>query len=132
MYGIEKQAGGHIWVYSEPNMGTAFKVFFPPYVSASALANMPRHEKGHRLEGTGHLLVVEDDLSVRRAVVRALRGAGYTVAEAGDAEAALEELIRDPGIDLMITDMVMPGKRGIALLSEARSHRPKPWCSHCL
>jgi PAS domain S-box-containing protein len=125
VYGIVKQAGGHIWVYSEPNMGTAFKVFFPPYVSASDLANAPRHENGHRLEGTGHLLVVEDDVSVRRAVVRALRAAGYTVAEAGDAEAALEELIRDPGIDLMITDMVMPGKRGIALLGEARSHRPE-------
>jgi CheY-like chemotaxis protein len=68
--------------------------------------------------------VVEDDASVRTAVVRALRSAGYTVTEACNAEEALSTIRQNGRIDLLITDMVMPGKQGVALLGEARTHRP--------
>jgi two-component system cell cycle sensor histidine kinase/response regulator CckA len=68
--------------------------------------------------------VVEDDPSVRTAVVRALRASGYSVTEACNAEEALALIRKNGKIDLMITDMVMPGKPGVALLNEARAHRP--------
>jgi DNA-binding NtrC family response regulator len=76
-------------------------------------------------EAVGSLLVVEDDAGVRAAVSRALRGAGFTVAEATDADAALQVIARDPTIELLITDMVMPGKPGVTLLGEVRALRPR-------
>jgi PAS domain S-box-containing protein len=124
VYGIVKQASGHIWVYSEPGMGTAFKVFFPPHRADEVLAGTARVQSPERSNATGHLLVVEDDVSVRTAVVRALRAAGYSVAEASNADEALEKIRNNGTVDLMITDMVMPGKPGVVLLSEARSLRP--------
>jgi two-component system cell cycle sensor histidine kinase/response regulator CckA len=125
VYGIVKQAGGHIWVYSEPGMGTAFKVFFPPHREDGRQAVVSRNSGAYSVSGQGHLLVVEDDASVRTAVVRALRGAGYLVTEAKNAEEALVVLDGTESIDMMITDMVMPGMQGIALLAEARSRRPR-------
>jgi signal transduction histidine kinase len=124
VYGIVKQAGGHIWVYSEPGMGTAFKVFFPPHHPDDYPVRGLTITGSHSLNGQGHLLVVEDDSSVRSAVVRALRNGGYTVTEARDGEQALEILGREPAIDLIITDMMMPGMPGLALLAEVRMRRP--------
>jgi PAS domain S-box-containing protein len=124
VYGIVKQAGGHIWVYSEPGMGTAFKVFFPQHLSESDAQRELRVSGTHRINGEGELLVVEDDASVRAAMVRALRGAGYTVVEARNADEALQALENGANVDLMITDMVMPGMPGITLLAEVRSRRP--------
>ena len=124
VYGIVKQAGGHIWVYSEPGIGTAFKVFFPPDQSLASHAGTDQPQSAEAASGAGHLLVVEDDASVRAAVVRALRAVGYTVTEACNAEEALTRIQQNGRFDLMITDMVMPGKPGIALLNEVRAHRP--------
>jgi CheY-like chemotaxis protein len=124
VYGIVKQACGHIWVYSEPGMGTAFKVFFPPHHSDDMAAACAIDASNDGSTGHGHLLVVEDDVSVRTAVVRALKAAGYSVAEASNADEALATIRNNGQIDLMITDMVMPGKPGVVLLSEARTHRP--------
>jgi CheY-like chemotaxis protein len=124
VYGIVKQAGGHIWVYSEPGMGTAFKVFFPPYHGADFTEAAPRAQGDESPDCKGHLLVVEDDASVRTAVVRALRAVGYAVTEASNAGAALAAITSDSTIDLLITDMVMPGKPGVTMLNEARTHRP--------
>lgn len=124
VYGIVKQSQGHIWVYSEPGMGTAFKVLFPPYRDGivSQPEGVPSEDRG--TVETGHLLVVEDDASVRAAVVRALRAVGYTVTEAPHAAEALDVIGRDPSIELMITDMMMPGMPGITLLNEVRLLRP--------
>jgi PAS domain S-box-containing protein len=124
VYGIVKQAGGHIWVYSEPGMGTAFKVFFPPDHPVESQVGADQQHLAEASNGAGHLLVVEDDASVRAAVVRALRAVGYTVTEACNAEEALARIQQNGKFDLMITDMVMPGKPGIALLNEVRAHRP--------
>jgi PAS domain S-box-containing protein len=124
VYGIVKQAGGHIWVYSEPGMGTAFKVFFPPHQMEASVAGGDHAATSDTLTGSGHLLVVEDDGSVRSAVVRALRGVGYTVTEASNADEALKAIRQNGTFDLMITDMVMPGKPGLTLLAEARTLRP--------
>ena len=124
VYGIVKQAGGHIWVYSEPGMGTVFKVFFPPHCSEESGSSGAIPIEAETSNGTEHLLVVEDDASVRNAVVRALRGAGYSVIEACDAEDALRAIRSSATIDLLITDMVMPGKPGVALLTESRTIRP--------
>ena len=123
VYGIVKQAAGHIWVYSEPGMGTVFKVLFPPH-RAEEPPTGDLADQSTEVHGTGHLLVVEDDKSVRAAVVRGLRSAGYTVTEARNADEALKALRADQSIDLLITDMVMPGKPGATLLTEARAHRP--------
>jgi PAS domain S-box-containing protein len=123
VYGIVKQAGGHIWVYSEPGMGTAFKVFFPPHSSGEAAPPVLAVADGTG-ERQGHLVVVEDDASVRTAVVRTLRGAGYSVREAANAEAALGLLNTADPIDLLITDLIMPGMPGVELLDLARSLRP--------
>jgi two-component system, cell cycle sensor histidine kinase and response regulator CckA len=124
VYGIVKQAGGHIWVYSEPGLGTAFKVFFPSHLTESEAQRELRVSGTHRVVGEGQLLVVEDDASVRSAMVRALRGAGYTVVEARNADEALQVIENGSKVDLMITDMVMPGMPGVALLGEVRSRRP--------
>ena len=125
VYGIVKQAGGHIWVYSEPGMGTAFKVFFPPYRGDGSDVAVTGSYRASNEDAHGHLLVVEDDGSVRTAVVRALRGAGYQVTEARNAEEALAVLASDEIVDMMITDMVMPGMPGVELLTEARARRPR-------
>jgi PAS domain S-box-containing protein len=124
VYGIVTQAGGHIWVYSEPGIGTAFKVFFPPHRAGSLAKRGARPSGAFVAAAHGHLLVVEDDASVRAAIVRALRNGGFTVSESRNADEALDVLKREPGIDLMITDMMMPGKPGITLLAEARIYRP--------
>jgi PAS domain S-box-containing protein len=125
VYGIVTQSQGHIWVYSEPGMGTAFKVFFPPYRGPESAAAMAAIDDGRMTGQVGHLLVVEDDASVRAAVVRALRGAGYTVTEAREAREAVEAITGDPGIELLITDMMMPGGSGVALLADVRALRPR-------
>jgi PAS domain S-box-containing protein len=125
VYGIVRQSQGHIWVYSEPGMGTAFKVLFPPHLDGSAARRPAASEARAVPEAVGSLLVVEDDAGVRAAVSRALRGAGFTVAEATDADAALQVIARDPTIELLITDMVMPGKPGVTLLGEVRALRPR-------
>jgi two-component system cell cycle sensor histidine kinase/response regulator CckA len=105
-------------------MGTAFKVYFPQHLSESEAQRELRESGSYRVSGQGHLLVVEDDGSVRAAVVRALRSAGYTVTEARNAEEALRVLDSGEKVELMITDMVMPGMPGVTLLGEARSRRP--------
>jgi two-component system, cell cycle sensor histidine kinase and response regulator CckA len=124
VYGIVHQSQGHIWVYSEPGMGTAFKVLFPPYANGEPPKRHAIVDDGVAPEVVGSLLVVEDDAGVRAAVVRALRGAGFTVTEATEADGALDVIARDPTIELLITDMVMPGKPGVTLLSEVRALRP--------
>jgi signal transduction histidine kinase/ActR/RegA family two-component response regulator len=110
VYGIIKQAGGYVWLYSEPGHGTTVKVYLPA-VAAGAPAAAPRDQQ--RLRGSERILVVEDEEMVRRIARRALEEFGYEVVEAADGQAALD-LLAGPSEppDLILCDIVMPGLSG--------------------
>ena len=124
VYGIVKQSGGSVWVYSEPGRGATFKVYLPR-VDDSETVEPASVGPARPLEGTETICVVEDNEGVRRLVCTVLRGRGYTVLEAGDpAEAlALVALQRTP-IDLLLTDVVMPGMSGRELAGQLQATQP--------
>jgi CheY-like chemotaxis protein len=111
VYGIVKQSGGHIAVYSEPGQGTTFRVYFPA-TSASKKqerepAPAPRKTRGETV------LVIEDEADLRSMIVRALARRDYHVLEARTGEEALELVEKQKAeVQLLITDIVMPGMRG--------------------
>jgi two-component system cell cycle sensor histidine kinase/response regulator CckA len=124
VYGIVKQGGGTIFVYSEPGRGTTFKIYFPR-VTEKAEVLPPSHDEGQLPRGSETILVVEDDLPLRELTVSMLQGAGYRVIEAGNAEAALDILnTSEREIDLLLSDVIMPGKSGVELLALAKAIRP--------
>jgi CheY-like chemotaxis protein len=124
VYGIVKQSGGYVWVYSEPGQGTTFKVYLPRVEGESAIVT-PEHAHAAAFEGTGTILLVEDEDAVRDVSSRLLSRAGYTVIEARDGKEALDictDVSTD--IDLVITDMVMPEIGGRELARRVREMRP--------
>jgi signal transduction histidine kinase len=113
VYGIVRQSGGNIWVYSEEGRGTTFKIYFPriaadaeDYKRSAQMCDVPR--------GAETILLVEDAELVRNLARQVLEGAGYRVLEAASAEAAIDLCERSNGdrIDLLLTDVVMPGMSG--------------------
>jgi two-component system, cell cycle sensor histidine kinase and response regulator CckA len=123
VYGIVKQSGGYVWIYSEPGQGTTFKVYLP--VVGAAPAERGRRDSGPvALEGEV-VLVVEDEPSVRSIVSRVLREQGYLVLEAPHGRDALT-IAEDSNtrIDLVIADVVMPGLTGRDLAQRLRGLRP--------
>ncbi len=112
VYGIVKQSGGNIWVYSEPGQGTTFKIYLP-------MVDEPLGELKERVvqeelpQGKETVLVVEDEEAVRQLAVRILKRQGYAVLDTADGEAALVicEKQREP-LHLILTDVVMPGMSG--------------------
>jgi two-component system NtrC family sensor kinase len=124
VYGFAKQSGGHLRIYSEPYEGTTVKMYLPRSLSRASEATPPSQGEGLH-QGSGEtILVVEDDPDVRAYVVEALSGVGYRVVEAGDAEAALTIFALNPQIQLMLTDVVMPGMNGRALADAIRQSHP--------
>jgi PAS domain S-box-containing protein len=124
VYGIVKQSGGYIWVYSEPGQGTTFKIYLP------AVGGMPTERGRHdsmpvALDGEA-VLVVEDEADVRRIIGRLLREQGYRVLEAPHGREALA-IAGDPTnrIDLIIADVVMPGLGGRELAARLAERRPE-------
>ena len=125
VYGFVKQSGGHITLDSEVGVGTKVKLFFPRYAGAKDLetnGSAPAAPTSGRGEV---VLVVEDNDDVRTYSVTSLTELGYEVIEAREAEAALDFIKTDRRIDLLFTDMVMPGKSGRVLADEARAIRPE-------
>ncbi|MBM4319695.1 MAG: response regulator, partial [Deltaproteobacteria bacterium] len=111
VYGIVKQSGGYIWVYSEPGRGTTFKVYLPRVDAPAAEAR--RRAVSAMPTGSETVLVVEDEDAVRRLAERILRSAGYEVlsaASGGDALVLCEK--HGGGVDLLLTDVVMPQMSG--------------------
>jgi len=108
VYGIVKQTGGHVWVYSEPGMGTSIKVYLPA-VGGEASNDAPRVPQ-HLSAGSETILVVEDEEILREVAVRILQSAGYTVLTASHGAEAIDRLSEHgPEVSLVLTDVVMPG-----------------------
>jgi two-component system cell cycle sensor histidine kinase/response regulator CckA len=123
VYGIVKQSGGHIWVYSEPGKGTTIKVFLPLEVDADEAPAEVLPVKA--LGGSETVLVVEDDADVRRVTVGLLERRGYKVLAADGPRAALELVKTTPDwIHLLVTDVVMPDMSGPALATQFVASRP--------
>jgi PAS domain S-box-containing protein len=122
-YGIVKQSGGHIWVYSEPGHGTSFKIYFPRVEAGEPVAPPARDGARYMPRGSETVLVVEDEPSVRTLATRFLAELGYHVIEAENGEAALRlaPAHLESGIRLLLTDVVMPqmGGRELALRLQA-------------
>jgi two-component system, cell cycle sensor histidine kinase and response regulator CckA len=126
VYGTVRQSGGHVWVYSEPGEGTTFKIYLPrtteptgPDVERStpAPAVKPKHET---------ILVAEDEAVVREMVVASLERLGYRVMAASTGEEAVRLIDRlGDEIDLLLSDVVMPGMSGPDLLDRARRTQPE-------
>ena len=116
VYGIVKQSGGYIWVYSELGVGTTVKIYLP--VSEKPVENLMKSPRPSRTPGGREtVLLAEDDSSVRRMLSRVLSRSGYTVVEAASGKEAIEILeSRGAEIELVLTDVVMPevGGRGLA------------------
>jgi len=124
VFGIVKQSGGHIWVYSEPGKGTSFKLHLPR-VDAPASAPGAAGLKSRLPRGTETVLVAEDEEMIRSLVTAVLEGCGYTVIAAPSGEEALAVGIREKGaIDLLLTDVVMPGISGVDLAAKLAVSRP--------
>jgi PAS domain S-box-containing protein len=123
VYGIVKQSGGFIWVYSEPGEGTTFKIYLPRVEKPVDLAPAPplRSARG----GTETVLVVEDEEVVRDLIGRDLTGRGYSVLTAGTGREALAVAAEHDGaIDLVVTDVVMPEMGGLELMQRLVAARP--------
>jgi CheY-like chemotaxis protein len=124
VYGIVRQARGHLWVYSELDLGTTFKIYLPR-VDANVTGRVAPVPVIPERQGSEIILLVEDDDAVRGVVCRILRRSGYTVLEATNGVEALR-VCADPGveIDAIITDMVMPELGGREFACALQQYRP--------
>ena len=124
VYGIVKQSGGYICVHSEVGRGTTFKVYLP-LVEAKLPVTQVNPAKEHAPAGSGTILLVEDEVALRAVASEYLRSKGYQVVEAGDGEAALQICKSHSGpIDLLVTDVVMPGTSGPNVAKAVLQARP--------
>jgi two-component system, cell cycle sensor histidine kinase and response regulator CckA len=126
VYGIVKQNHGFVWVYSEPGMGTIFKIYFPCVDKPQAATEPVGKNTEAALPGTETVLLVEDEDAVRRSSAEYLTRCGYTVLQARDGVEAVS-LVKNhtSPIDLLITDVVMPHMSGGQLANEMESLRPE-------
>ena len=127
VYGIIKQSRGHVWVSSKENQGTTFTIYLPQVV-ASAVAEEARPSLTPRSTGGGEtILLVDDEEALRGAARRALVRAGYRVIPAVDGSDALRAYMENSGtaVDLVVTDVVMPGLGGRELVGRLKTISPE-------
>jgi two-component system, cell cycle sensor histidine kinase and response regulator CckA len=125
VYGIVKQSGGFIWVYSEVGRGTSFKVYLPR-VDQPFERIGPVRTASEAPRGMGTILLAEDEQDVREVAREFLESGGYTVIEARDGAEALKKVeAHTGGIDLLVTDMVMPGMTGQELRARLQGSHPE-------
>jgi two-component system, cell cycle sensor histidine kinase and response regulator CckA len=125
-YGIIKQSGGHIAIHSELARGTCVEIYLPRVRERAE--PLPEHEKLKQVQKTkAMVLVVEDEESVRNLSSHMLRALGYSVLEAGSPKEAREVIQKQngKGVDLMLTDVVMPNESGKDLAEWVRKHSPQ-------
>jgi signal transduction histidine kinase len=123
VYGIVKQSGGYVWVYSELGRGTTFKIYLPR-VDEAAMEIAQRREPG-TLTGTETILLAEDDGTLRALAAEALAKLGYTVLAAANGPEALATAAAHTGpIHLLVTDVVMPGLSGRGVAQQLGEVRP--------
>jgi PAS domain S-box-containing protein len=127
VYGIVKQSEGYVWLYSEPNKGTTFKIYLPRVSAAhdpvSLKPTLPTFEaaRGHET-----ILLVEDEITLRELARQSLEKQGYTVIAAADGAAAIEISYSHKGpIHLLLTDVIMPGMNGRELANQLAQPRPE-------
>jgi CheY-like chemotaxis protein len=125
VYGIVKQSGGYVWVYSEPGHGTTCKIYLPRVEERQEAPRRAAPAVAEDVSGSETILLVEDEEAVRRLVRKVLEGKGYTVLEASGWQEALEITGRhQERIHLLVTDVVMPGVGGPELASRLEAARP--------
>ena len=125
VYGVIKQSGGYIWVESEPGKGTTFKICLPRVEEALEKTQV-NEDPAQVAQGSRTVLLVEDEQSLRKLARNMLKDIGYTVLEANDGSHALEIAKQTAsGIDLLLTDVVMPGMSGRAVAEKLSPLRPE-------
>jgi CheY-like chemotaxis protein len=127
VYGIVKQSGGYIWVYSEPGKGTTFKIYLPRVAestrAAAQVALAP--ELAATEPGTETILLVEDEANLRYLARQFLEKQGYRVIDAADGAVAMQVAVAHEGvIHLLLTDVIMPGMNGRELAQHILEIRP--------
>ena len=125
VYGIVKQTGGFVFVDSVVGQGTSFRILLPRWKGdAQRTEDRPAEPRRADTTGAGTVMLVEDEDAVRLFSARALRNKGYKVIEAKSGENALELLEKNPGIDVLVTDVVMPQMDGTELIKRVRERIP--------
>ncbi len=125
VYGFVKQSGGHVKIYSEPGQGSTVKIYLPRARGATKTGELPgAAADAPKAYGQEAILVVEDDEDVRNFIAETLQDLDYIVLQAQDAPSALQLLDSAPAIDLLLTDVVLPGLNGRELAQAACAKRP--------
>jgi CheY-like chemotaxis protein len=126
VYGFVRQSSGHVRIYSEPDEGTTVKIYLPRYLGPETQPDASGEGTGAaRAIGTETILIVEDDDALRAYTIDTLTELGYRVLAASSGGAALEVLEREDAVDLLFTDVIMPGgMNGRQLADEAMRRRP--------
>jgi two-component system, cell cycle sensor histidine kinase and response regulator CckA len=126
VYGIVKQSGGYIWVYSEPGHGTSFKIYLPMVQAAAESLRPVERSEAPSPRGSETILVVEDDALLREVTCEFFHSSGYNVISAGSPDQALQLAKCHNGpVDFLLTDLIMPGMNGRELAYRLSEVQPE-------